>query len=283
MVAAQHGPGRDGEPLEAYWRDIDSYELLGHEEEIELARRARQGDARARERLVTANLRFVVRVAREYTGRGLTLMELVSEGNMGLLWAVDRFDETRGFKFITYAVWWIRQSILKALAQVGRARRAPMSRLNDLRRLERTARHLCQKLGRVPTLAEVGAASALRPSRLRNALTEARTDVSLEAPFCADEERAWGTILADGAAVADRQLEAAETRRIVEQCLAVLDERERTIIRAYYGLDGNAPLTLEQIGIGVGVTRERVRQLRDGALAKMRDALGAELPAFSRN
>jgi RNA polymerase primary sigma factor len=283
MVAMQREPGRGSERTDAYWRDIDSYGLLGHDEEVKLARRSRHGDAVARERLVTANLRFVVRVAREYAGRGLTLMELVSEGNLGLLSAVDRFDETRGFKFITYAVWWIRQAILKALAQAGRVRRAPISRINDLRQLEREAQQLSQYLGRGPTHDEVLAASILRPSRVRNALSEARADVSLDAPLFDGEGRAWDEVLADQSAAPDRQLTGTELDEMVERCLGSLDARARLVVCSYYGLGGYSPMTLAQIGDLVGVTRERVRQLRDGALARMRSILGPALPEFSRN
>ena len=270
--------------METYWRDIDSYELLDRAEEIALARRARQGDAEARERLVTANLRFVVRVAREYTGRGLSLMELVSEGNMGLLTAVERFDETRGFKFITYAVWWIRQAILKALAQVGRARRSPMSRLNDLRSMERQTRRLSQKLGRLPTFAEILAVSDMNPSRAHNALAEARADISLDASMFHGEDRKRVVALADRTAMVDQQVEASQLDEMIRQSLAVLDERERLIICSYYGLEGYSPMTLGKIGSIVGVTRERVRQLRDSALEKMGNLLSPDLGGvFSNN
>ena len=282
MIATQHRSS-SSDPVEAYWRDIDGYELLSHADEMDLAFRARHGDERARQRLVTANLRFVVRVAREYAGRGLSLMELISEGNMGLLAAVDRFDETRGFKFITYAVWWIRQSILKALVQVGRARRSPMSRINDLRRIERDAQQLGQHLGRAPTFAEVLESSQLSEGRAQHALEESRSDISLDAPLFDDEERGWEAVLADESAAADAQLDDAMLIELVQDCLSLLDKRERLVICSYYGLDGYTPMTLEQIGGIVGVTRERVRQLRDGALEKMRRGQVDGLLEFSQN
>jgi RNA polymerase primary sigma factor len=282
MVATQQR-SRGTDPVEAYWRDIDSYELLSHADEMALAFSARHGDACARQRLVTANLRFVVRVAREYAGRGLSLMELISEGNVGLLAAVDRFDETRGFKFITYAVWWIRQAILKALVQVGRARRSPMSRINDLRRIERDAQQLSQDLGRVPSFAEVLDSAQLSEGRAQNALEESRSDVSLDAPLFDDEERGWGAILADESAAADIQLDHTMLTDMVRDRMQVLDKRERLIICSYYGMDGYSVMTLEEIGRIVGVTRERVRQLRDGALEKMRRGHVDELMEFSRN
>lgn len=283
MVATRHRIQQKADPVQTYWRDIDNYQLLSHEEEVELARRARQGDTGARHKLVTANLRFVVRVARGYAGRGLSLMELISEGNVGLLAAVERFDERRGYKFITYAVWWIRQAILKALVQVGRARRSPMSRINDLRRIERDARALSQELGRIPTFDEVLHSANLNPARAQKALEEARDDVSIDAPFFEGEDRGWEGVLADESRAPDRELDHVLRGDAIRACLAELDERERVVICSYYGLDGYSPMTLEQIGEIVGVTRERVRQLRDGALAKMRCRHGAELADFSQN
>lgn len=283
MAPTSTQPQYDDSPVQAYWRDIDHYQLLTHAQEIDLARRSRQGDAEARQQLVTANLRFVVRIARGYTGRGLSLMELISEGNMGLMAAVERFDERRGFKFITYAVWWIRQAILKALVQVGRARRSPMSRINDLRQIERDAQTLCQKLGRVPTFTEVVETSKLNPMRAQNALEEARDDVSLDAPVFFGEERGWDAVLAADDSDPGQKLDQLLQRDAVQACLRGLDEREQLVLRSYYGLNGFTPMTLEQIGAIVGVTRERVRQLRDAALHKIRAQHGDQLADVSQN
>jgi RNA polymerase primary sigma factor len=283
MIAAKNDSFGNFDPVESYWRDIDQYELLSQDEEFELARKARKGDEQARQKLVTANLRFVVRVAREYAGRGLSLMELISEGNMGLLSAVERFDAERGFKFITYAVWWIRQAILKALSQASRARRAPMSRINDLRKVERDTRKLSQRLGRTPTFDELVEHMPLSQMRARNALEEAHRDISLDAPFYAADDEGWESLLAVEEADAEELLEASLLAEKMRDCLRKLDERERRIICSYFGLEGYAPMTLEQIGRILGLTRERVRQLRDEALGKMRSRDGTQLRAFSRN
>ena len=283
MIAAKDNSFGSFDPVESYWRDIDQYELLSQDEEFALARRARNGDEQARQKLVTANLRFVVRIAREYVGRGLSLMELISEGNMGLLKAVDRFDAERGFKFITYAVWWIRQAILKSLSQATKARRAPMSRINDLRRIERDTRQLSQRLGRTPTFEELVEHMSLSQLRARNALEEAHRDISLDAPFYPDDEPGWESLLAVDEGGAEEQLEESLLAELMQDCLQKLDERERRIICSYFGLEGYAPMTLEQIGRILGLTRERVRQLRDEALGKMRSRDGVQLRAFSRN
>ena len=283
MIAAKDNSFGSFDPVESYWRDIDQYELLSQDEEFALARRARNGDEQARQKLVTANLRFVVRIAREYVGRGLSLMELISEGNMGLLKAVDRFDAERGFKFITYAVWWIRQAILKSLSQATKARRAPMSRINDLRRIERDTRQLSQRLGRTPTFEELVEHMSLSQLRARNALEEAHHDISLDAPFYPDDEPGWESLLAVDEGGAEEQLEESLLAELMQDCLQKLDERERRIICSYFGLEGYAPMTLEQIGRILGLTRERVRQLRDEALGKMRSRDGVQLRAFSRN
>jgi len=282
VTAGRERAGTSG-LVEAYWRDVEHYDLLTQEEEIELSRRARNGDEEARQRLVTANLRFVVSVAREYTGRGLSLMELISEGNMGLLEAVRRFDESRGFKFITYAVWWIRQSILKALAQVGKVRRAPASRLNDLRRIERGSEALSQRLGRVPTLEELVEDLSISQERACNALEVARQDLSLDAPLYGDGEESLAAFFAAEDADVEKEFEEKGLAEMLRECMEVLNERERQIICSYFGLEGHNPVTLEQIGTVLGLTRERIRQLRDKALSKMRRRCRERLLTFSHN
>ncbi len=267
----------------AYWRDIQHYEPLSRQREGELFRRARRGDARAIDELVQANLRFVVRVAKEYNGRGLSFLELISEGNVGLLEAVRRFDETRGFKFITYAVWWIRQAILKALAQNGKIARPPLSQVNDLQKVEKHANVLAQDLGRTPTLDEVANAADMSARRAHNALLAASSDLSLDGPAFADENETHMAHLRDE----NSDIEAASERDFLlatlHRCLNVLDEREVRIVRCYFGLDGSETMTLEQIGEGMGLTRERVRQLRDRALNKIRSRYGHLLGELCRN
>ena len=225
---------------------------------------------RAMHQMVEANLRFVVRIARGYHGRGLSFMELISEGNLGLMEAVQRFDETRGFKFITYAVWWIRQAILRALAEHGKIARPPLSRVNDLQKVERWTGILAQKLGRNPTPEEIANSAELSLERTHNALHMAQPDISMDVPIVPDErEPLMATFAACTPDPADCY-ERAALSHTLHACLDLLDRRERLVVRAYFGLDDQEPQTLEQIGVQLGLTRERVRQLRDEALAKMR-------------
>lgn len=255
---------------ESYWRDIQHFQPLSRQREIELVHRAHTGDERAMHQIVEANLRFVVRIARGYHGRGLSFMELISEGNLGLVEAIQRFDETRGFKFITYAVWWIRQAILRALAEHGKIARPPLSRVNDLQKVERWRGSLAQKLGRDPSLEEIAHGAGLSLERTHNALYMAQPDVSMDVPTVPDErEPLMATFAARTPDPADCY-ERAALAHTLHACLDLLDRRERLVVRAYFGLDDQAPQTLEQIGVRLGLTRERVRQLRDEALDKMR-------------
>lgn len=268
---------------ELYWREIKDNEPLSREREVELFTRLRGGDEGARQRIIEANLRFVVSVARDYKDYGLTLGELISEGNVGLLEAVKRFDETRGFKFITYAVWWIRQAILKALALQGRVARPPMSQINDLQKIEREAGQLAQSLGRSPTRAEIAERVDISAERTRNALDVGQHDLSLDAPAYPDEAAPLLSVYAAPETGADARFEEAEMRDRLSSCLGQLDEREGEIVRAYFGLGGSEPMTLEEIGDCLGVTRERVRQLRNRALTKLRDNCGELLGELSPN
>jgi RNA polymerase primary sigma factor len=266
-----------------YWRDIRDAEPLSREEEIALFKRAKAGDEEARQALVQANLRFVVRVAREYHDCGLSLIELISEGNLGLLEAVQRFDETRGFKFITYAVWWIRQAILRALAEHGKIARPPLSRVNDLQKVERWTGILSQKLGRNPTPEEIANSAELSLERTHNALYMAQPDVSMDVAIVPDEREPLMATFAAGTPNPADCYERAALSHTLHACLDLLDRRERLVVRAYFGLDDQEPQTLEQIGVRLGLTRERVRQLRDEALAKMRIHAGDLLLEFSNN
>ncbi|MCY3737395.1 MAG: RNA polymerase sigma factor RpoD/SigA [Gemmatimonadaceae bacterium] len=276
-------PTSTTDAAELYWREIKDNEPLSREREVELFTRLRGGDEGARQRIIEANLRFVVSVARDYKDYGLTLGELISEGNVGLLEAVKRFDETRGFKFITYAVWWIRQAILKALALQGRVARPPMSQINDLQKIEREAGQLAQSLGRLPTSAEIAERVDISAERTRNALDVGQHDLSLDAPAYPDEAAPLLSVYAAPEIGADARFEEAEMRDRLSSCLSQLDEREGEIVRAYFGLGGAEPMTLEQIGDCLGVTRERVRQLRNRALTKLRDNCGEMLGEFSPN
>ena len=266
-----------------YWRDIKDAEPLSREEEVSLFKRAKAGDEEARQALVRANLRFVVRVAREYHESGLSLIELISEGNVGLLEAVQRFDETRGFKFITYAVWWIRQAILRALAEHGKIARPPLSRVSDRQKVEKEADVLAQELGRAPTVEEIAACVDFSAERIRNAFEMGQLDLPLDAPVFADSEVTFAQIFVSSEPGSHERFVDREMRAAVADCLKVLDARESHIVRAYFGFDDSPPKTLEEIGESMGVTRERVRQLRNRALEKMKDECGGQLVEFSNN
>ena len=244
---------------------------------------ARRGSIEAMHELVSANLRFVVSVAKDYSGYGLSFNELISEGNTGLLEAVKRFDETRGFKFITYAVWWIRQGILKALAEQSKAARPPMSQVNDLQKVEKRAGYLTQELGREPTLEEIAENAEISLDRARNALAVGQRDVSFDTPIYAGEDDTLLSVYVDDETTLDEDFERDELNKNIHDCLQILDEREHQIVRSYFGMEGQTEMTLEKIGATLGLTRERVRQLRDRALQKMRSQWGTQLLELSRN
>lgn len=270
------------ELIEAYWKDIEHFQPLSRAEETALVRRARGGDESAAQALVTANLRFVVSVAKRYNNYGLSFPELISEGNYGLLEAVKRFDETRGFKFITYAVWWIRQAILKALAEDSKAARPPMSQVNDLQKVERTSASLTQKLGRIPSTEELAEEARISLGRTRNALELSRADLSLDAPVYGEDGSLQSLFAGIGESF-EVVMEQEDLNSALRDCFNILDEREDLILRSYFGLEDDRPMTLEQIGGVLGLTRERVRQLRDRALQKVRTEYGDLLLELSSN
>ena len=270
------------ELIEAYWKDIEHFRPLSRAEETALVRRARGGDESAAQALVTANLRFVVSVAKRYNNYGLSFPELISEGNYGLLEAAKRFDETRGFKFITYAVWWIRQAILKALAEGSKAARPPMSQVNDLQKVERTSASLTQKLGRIPSTEELAEEAHISLGRTRNALELSRADLSLDAPVYGEDGSLQSLFAGIGESF-EIVMEQEDLNSALRDCFNILDEREDLILRSYFGLEDDRPMTLEQIGGVLGLTRERVRQLRDRALQKVRTEYGDLLLELSSN
>lgn len=269
--------------VELYWKDIKDAQPLSRSEEVRLFKLTKAGDEAARQMLIEANLRFVVSVARNYKEYGLSLVELISEGNVGLLEAIKRFDETRGFKFITYAVWWIKQAILKALAENGKIARPPMSQINDLQKIEKETGALSQVLGRNPTYTEIAERVDISAERTRNAMEVSQQDISFDAPAYPNEETPLHAVFAAGEVPLDDDFEDHQMRDTITQCLTVLDEREIHIVRAYFGLENLQPMTLEEIGETMGVTRERVRQLRNRALDKIRTNYGEVLMEFSAN
>ena len=270
IIDKPSAPSTNTDCLDLYWREIKDNKPLSREDECQLFARYRAGDRTAYDQLIQANLRFVVRVARDYCPEdGPLLMDLIAEGNMGLLHAIDRYDETRGFKFITYAVWWIRQAILKAAPRAKRTAKVPMSHVNDMHAVEKEMAGLSQRLGRAATLDEVAEATEMSPERMVNALAASKQDMSLDAPVFDDEDQPlYAAFPVDDTGF--EELEEAHVMQSLARGLDTLDDREGWIIKEYFGLDREGGRTLEEIGEDMGITRERVRQLRNRALGKMR-------------
>jgi len=257
--------------LRLYFDDIASSKPLSREREVELAARIQHGDMVARDEMVQANLRFVVDVAKKYQNRGLSLSDLISAGNLGLLTAAERFDGTKGYKFISYAVWWIRQSILQSIAEHARTVRLPLNKVSLLKDISKASRKLGQGRESDPDIEEIAEELDVPAQEVLETMLSARTVRSLDEAFEEDDERSLLNILADGnQETPDEDVLRNSAREQLEEVLSGLDERELRIIRLYFGLDGNEALTLEQIGGLMGLTRERVRQLKERALSKLR-------------
>jgi RNA polymerase primary sigma factor len=262
---------RESESLEKYLMEIARVDMITAEEEAELARRIREGDQIALEKLTKANLRFVVSVAKQYHGNGLTLNDLINEGNVGLIKAAKRFDETRGFKFISYAVWWIRQSIMQALAEHSRIVRLPLNRVGSLNKISRTFSDLEQKFQREPTHEEVAAALNITADEVRNNLSISGRQVSVDAPMIQGEENNMLEVLFDeNEESPELGLMTESLQRDVQRALATLTEKEAEVITCYYGLDGRPSMTLAEIGEALQLTRERVRQIKEKATRRLR-------------
>jgi RNA polymerase primary sigma factor len=258
--------------LEKYLEDIGESKPLSATEEQELARRIKQGDLEARDKLVRANLRFVVSVAKQYQNQGLPLADLINEGNIGLITAAERFDGTKGFKFISYAVWWVRQAILQALAEQSRIVRMPLNRVGLLSKISKVSSFLEQEVGGNPCAEEIAHELEISPEEVMNTLISGRKAWSLDACFEDDDD---GRSLLD--ILGDEKQESPEAavlndslKREISHLLETLDEREAETIRLYFGLGGEEPLTLDQIGMRFGLTRERVRQIKEKALRRLR-------------
>ncbi|HEY3934046.1 MAG TPA: RNA polymerase sigma factor RpoD/SigA [Gemmatimonadales bacterium] len=265
------GGGPDEGSLDLYLHDIARFPLLTRAEEQELAARTRRGDSDALDALIRANLRFVVSVAKRYQNQGVSLADLINEGNLGLIRAAQKFDETRGIKFISYAVWWIRQSILQALADQGRIMRVPLNQAGTMHRIARRTALLQQELGREPTAGEIAAGTDLTIDDVERALAMSRGHVSLDAPIVTGEESRLLEFLPDAR---ERGADAEAMEHALTECLdavlASLREREARVVRLYFGLDAGESRTLEEIGAMMGITRERVRQIKDKALLRLR-------------
>ncbi len=257
--------------LRLYFDDIAESRPLSREREVELSARIQDGDMVARDELVQANLRFVIDVAKNYQNRGLSLLDLISAGNLGLLTAADRFDGTKGYKFISYAVWWIKQSILQTIAEHARTVRLPLNKLSLLKDISKASRKLGQGRESEPDIEEIAAELDVPPEEVLETMLSARSVRSLDESFEEDDERSLLNILADhNQETPDDDILKRSARDQLEEVLDNLDERELRIIRLYFGLDGSESLTLEQIGGMMSLTRERVRQLKERALSKLR-------------
>ena len=262
---------RESEALDKYLQEIGKEELISPDEEVELAQRIKKGDAKALERLTKANLRFVVSVAKQYQNQGLSLPDLINEGNVGLIKAAEKFDETRGFKFISYAVWWIRQSILQAIAEQSRIVRLPLNQVGSVNKINRAVNKFEQENERRPSPEELSAHVDLPQDKIDEAMSVNMRHVSVDAPLSNDEEGSLLDLLVNSdAPSADSSLVDESLKAEIEQALSALKERERGIIKAYFGI-GEAEQTLDEIGIRFGLTRERVRQLKEKALQHLRN------------
>ena len=261
---------RESESLEKYLLEIGKEELLSSDEEVELAQRIRKGDRRALEKLTRANLRFVVSVAKQYQNQGLSLSDLIDEGNLGLIKAAEKFDETRGFKFISYAVWWIRQSILQAIAEQSRIVRLPLNQVGAVNRINREANRFEQENERRPSVEELSEKTDLPEEKIDDALQVNGRHVSVDAPFIDGEDNSLLDVLVnDDAPMADRQLVIESLRSEIANALKMLSDRERKVVEAFFGI--NQPeMTLEEIGVKYGLTRERVRQIKEKAIRRLR-------------
>ncbi|MFH2021776.1 MAG: RNA polymerase sigma factor RpoD [Patescibacteria group bacterium] len=260
------------DPVRMYLKEIGRIPLLNREQEIRLAQRVEAGEALAKQQLVDANLRLVVSIAKKYIGRGMTFLDLIQEGNKGLIRAVEKFDWTKGFKFSTYATWWIRQAITRSIADQARTIRIPVHMVETINKLMRTSRRLMQDIGREPTPEEVGKVMEMDPDKVRDILKISQNTTSLEAPVgSGEDESVLGDFIAD-----DRQISPYDATSIqmlrenVEEVLSALSDREAKVLRMRFGLSGNKMMTLEEVGRKFGVTRERIRQIEAKALRKLK-------------
>ena len=262
---------RESESLEKYLQEIGREEMISVEEEVELAQRIKKGDHKALERLTRANLRFVVSVAKQYQNQGLSLPDLINEGNLGLIKAAEKFDETRGFKFISYAVWWIRQSIQQAIAEQSRIVRLPLNQVGSVNKINRMLNKFEQENERRPSIEEISLETNLPEDKVDEAMSANTRHVSVDAPFSeGDEGSLLDVLVNESSPMADRQLVIESLQAEIKQALRMLNERERNVIEAFFGIDG-PEMTLEEIGSKYGLTRERVRQIKEKAIRRLRE------------
>ncbi|MFB6319291.1 MULTISPECIES: RNA polymerase sigma factor RpoD/SigA [unclassified Saccharicrinis] len=258
--------------IDKYLLEVSKIDLLTPDEEVALIKKVRAGDKQAFDRLINSNLRFVVSVAKQYQNQGLSFPDLINEGNIGLIKAAERFDETRGFKFISYAVWWIRQSILQALAEQARIVRLPLNKIGSINKVNATYNHLEQTLQREPTAVEIAKELDLPVKDVQQALSSFKRHVSMDAPISNDEEKGtlYDVFLNNDTKSPDDDLEMESLKTEIANSLASLHPREIEILKLFYGLEGESAKSLEEIGKIVGLTKERVRQIRERALKKLK-------------
>ncbi len=262
---------REDQSLDKYLQEIGEVSLINAEEEVRLAKLVKQGDQDALNKLVQANLRFVVSVAKQYQNQGLSLGDLINEGNLGLIKAAKRFDETKGFKFISYAVWWIRQAILQALAEQSRIVRLPLNRVGALHKIGKVSSDLEQNYGREPSAEEIAEELDMSPSEVTDTLKISSRHLSLDAPFQEGEDNRLLDVLEDEVqSPPDEELFDEALQKEIEKALTTLTDREAEVIRLYFGIGREKPMTLEQIGHKFGLTRERVRQIKEKAIRRLR-------------
>jgi RNA polymerase primary sigma factor len=262
---------REALSLDKYLQEIGKVELLSADKEVELAKKIHEGDTNALDKLIKANLRFVVSVSKQYQNKGLDLQDLINEGNLGLIKAAQRFDETKGFKFISYAVWWIRQSILQALAEQSRIVRLPLNKIGSMNKINKMFSELEHQFERNPTAEEIAKILEIAPSDVKEALRSLERHVSMDAPLSQGEEGTMHDVLQNKNAIKpDKKLLTESLQKEIERALTTLSPRESEIIKLYFGINMQHPYTLEEIGEEFGLTRERVRQIKEKAIKRLK-------------
>ena len=264
---------RETASLDKYLQEIGRVDLISADEEVELARKIRAGDRLALERLTKANLRFVVSVSKQYQNQGLALPDLINEGNLGLIKAAERFDETRGFKFISYAVWWIRQSILQALAEQARIVRLPLNKIGNINKINRAFSELEQKFERPPSAEELAEFLSCSTDEIKQSLAQNGRHISMDAPLIESDESSsnmYDVLVGDSLPSPESNLVLESLRSDIRRSLTTLTARESEVISMFYGLEGKAPLSLEEIGDRFELTRERVRQIKEKAIRRLK-------------
>ncbi|MDD4544801.1 MAG: RNA polymerase sigma factor RpoD/SigA [Bacteroidales bacterium] len=257
--------------LDKYLQEIGRLEMISPEEEVKLAQRIKQGDQEALERLTNANLRFVVSVSKQYQNQGMSLPDLINEGNLGLIKAAQRFDETRGFKFISYAVWWIRQSILQALAEQSRIVRLPLNKIGSLNKINKAYARLEQEYERTPNPEEVASELELTDSEVRESLRHSGKHLSMDAPLTTDEDNnMYDYMRSDEDTTPEAELMYESLQKEINRAISTLTQKEGDILKMFFGLDGYPPMTLDEIGLEFDLTRERVRQIKEKAIRRLK-------------